>query len=166
MRSPARAGIRPTRSRFSDHFHRRRNKNRCREISLAQNQFRLRNIQIHPEFGATCSLHAMIRPQDLLAVIDIDEVIWLAAGMRGGEGTVSSRVPVLRENDMRKTTCDAVDRWDDLVTGRTAKAPSGQKSFWILTTRRISLFSGSAMNIRRLRRSDDRSPARANGSLR
>jgi hypothetical protein len=72
-------------------------------VALAQHQLRMGNLQIPAQFGALRPLNAVVRPQDLRAIGDVDRLIWLAPGMRGRERLVRRRMPVLCEHHMRET---------------------------------------------------------------
>src|SRR4051812_23868117 len=49
--------------------------------ALAQHKFGMGNSQLRAQFGARRSLHAVVRPQDLPPIGDVDCLIWLAPGM-------------------------------------------------------------------------------------
>src|SRR5438132_1133891 len=67
------------------------------------------------EGGALGALDAVVRPEDLRAVRELDRLERLLAGMGGGKRHVSRRVPVLGEDDVPEGRRDAVDDRDDLV---------------------------------------------------
>ena len=64
------------------------------------------------ELRSVRALDAVIGPEALLPSGRGDYVVWLAAGVGGGEGDVAGRVPVLREDDVLEAPRDAVDRRD------------------------------------------------------
>src|SRR5450759_520798 len=94
-------------------------------IALAEHQLRVRNRQVFAQRGAACALHTMIRPKHLGAVGDLDRLIRRLAGMRGGEGEVAARMPVLRQHHMRELACQAIDQWHHLVATRHRQAAAG-----------------------------------------
>ena len=57
----------------------------------------------------------MVRPEDLRAVGDLDRLIGLLARMRGGEGQMAARMPILRQHHMGKLRGQAIDQRHDLV---------------------------------------------------
>ena len=81
--------------------------------ALADDQLGMRDVEIGMERGARSALHAMIRPQGLRAVIELDRLERRLAGMGAGERDVSRRVPVLRDDDMREAPREPVDHRHD-----------------------------------------------------
>ena len=91
--------------------------------SLAQDQLRLRQVKTGVKIRAWLPLHAMRRPQRLLAVGKLDRFKGLFAGVRGRERSMICRMPVLRENDVIKMRRDALDRRNHFIP-----AGHGQRS--------------------------------------
>ena len=70
-------------------------------------------------------LHAMIRPQGLRPVTDLDRFEGLFAGVGARKGHMPRRVPILRDDDMREPARQAVDRRHDRVTLRHRERAAG-----------------------------------------
>src|SRR5205823_7872088 len=81
---------------------------------FANDQLRVRNVERGREIGAGGALHAMLGPQHLLAVVQFDfrEV---RAAMRRRKGMMRGRVPILRQDDVRKAPREIVDDGNDRV---------------------------------------------------
>jgi GNAT superfamily N-acetyltransferase len=60
------------------------------------------------ESGTTGSLDTMIRPQGLHPIRNSDGVEWIPARVTGSKGSMSWRMPILREHHMRKTEDQAI----------------------------------------------------------
>src|SRR6266851_1562823 len=84
-------------------------------IALTDDEFGLRDCQVLAELRARRSLYAMVRPQHLLAVGQVNDVKRFGARMRGGERDVALRVPVLRHHDVQEPGGEAIDDRHDLV---------------------------------------------------
>ena len=92
--------------------------------TLADHRFGMRQVEPGMEGGPGRPLHAMIRPEHLRAIIQLDRLEGLAAGVAGGEGGVSRRVPVLRQHDMAEAAPERVDCGYDRVAIRHGEAPA------------------------------------------
>src|SRR5580704_16325174 len=68
-----------------------------RAKSFAQNQLGLRQIECSVERGSGSALHAVRGPQSLRAVVQLNRIVRLFAGMRRRERSVICRMPVLRK---------------------------------------------------------------------
>jgi hypothetical protein len=77
-------------------------------IAFAQYQLSMGNVQLTVKIGASCVLHAMIGPKDLLAIANIDGLKVLLA-MRGRERLMIAWVPILREHHMLKCFRNPID---------------------------------------------------------
>ena len=66
------------------------------------------------EIGARGVLNAVIGPEGLRAVGYVDDLVRLLA-VRGGEGDVLRRVPVLGEDDVLESAGEFIDDGDDLL---------------------------------------------------
>ncbi len=73
------------------------------------------------------TLDAVIVPQDLRPVRQAHRLEWGAAGMRGREGEVPARVPILRQHDMGERRGEAVDERHDLIAARNGKRTAGHE---------------------------------------
>src|SRR5215467_6635115 len=76
----------------------------------------MRDIETGVKRAALRSLHAMVRPQNLLAIRHLDRVERLLAGMRTGERGVPRGMPVLGQDYMRESGSQLVDHRDDRIT--------------------------------------------------
>src|SRR5262249_52974280 len=74
-----------------------------------------RAVEAGMEFRAMRALNAMVRPQHLGAVRNLDGLEWLAASMRRGERQVTRRMPVLRQHHVCKALRQPIDDRHDLV---------------------------------------------------
>ena len=68
--------------------------------------------------GPAGSLHAVIGPQHLFAIGELDGLHRTAAGMAAREGEMARRVPVLRQHDMAEAFRNAIDHRHDPVAFR------------------------------------------------
>src|SRR5580698_61663 len=75
--------------------------------------------------GAFGSLHAVIGPEHLPAVVYFDRFVWTVAGVRAGEGMMVQRVPILSENNVLERWSDAVNDLDDAVAIGHGKRSAG-----------------------------------------
>jgi len=78
--------------------------------ALAQHQLRMRDVQPLVQRRAGRALHAMVRPKHLGSVGAFDGVEGLAAGMRGREGGMPRRVPVLGDHHVDEAPCEKIDQ--------------------------------------------------------
>ncbi len=85
---------------------------------LADDQLGMRDVEVVAELGAGRTLDAMVRPQDLRAVGDVDQLERLAAGVVRSERLVVRRVPILGQDNVAKLSSQTVDHRDDLVAVR------------------------------------------------
>lgn len=93
-------------------------------IALAQDEFRMGDLQVLVKFGPWRSLNTMIRPENLRPIRDLDDLIRLSPGMCGGERRVPSRVPILSQQYMLETAGKPVDQRYDLIAARDAESGS------------------------------------------
>ena len=93
--------------------------------ALADDQLGMRDVEIGVERRARRALHAMIRPQGLRAVIEVDRLERRPAGMGAGERDMARRVPVLRDDDMREAPRQPVDDRHDRVAMRHGERAAG-----------------------------------------
>ena len=75
----------------------------------------MRNSKRRVERGAGRSLDAVIWPKRLASVGDVDCFEGTGSRMAGGEGDVTSRVPVLRQHNMGELLRKLVDDRNNLV---------------------------------------------------
>jgi hypothetical protein len=75
--------------------------------------------------GAGASLHAVIRPEDLPAVGDIDRFEGLLAGMGRRKRQMPARMPVLREHDVREFGRQRIDQRHNFIAAWHGKAAAG-----------------------------------------
>src|SRR5262245_52238251 len=89
--------------------------------ALAQNELGVRNLQTVVELRTGRVLNAMIRPQDLLSVVDRDGLEWTFVAMRRCERVVAGRMPILRQHHMPETRGDAIDDRHDFMAARNGE---------------------------------------------
>src|SRR5262249_7035533 len=89
--------------------------------TLAQNELGVRNLQVVVELRTSGVLNAMIRPQDLLSVVDRDGLERTFVAMRRRERVVAGRMPILRQHYVPETRGDAIDDRHDLIAARNGK---------------------------------------------
>src|SRR5262249_7190731 len=89
--------------------------------TLAQNELSVRNLQVVVELRTSGVLNAMIRPQDLLSVVDRDGLERTFVAMRRRERVVAGRMPILRQHHVPETRGDAIDDRHDLIAARNSK---------------------------------------------
>ena len=65
------------------------------------------------EFCTAGALDAVVGPESLRAVGHFDGVVWMAAGVLGGEGEMVCGVPVLGKDDVLETGGELIDGLDD-----------------------------------------------------
>src|SRR5207244_1322003 len=92
--------------------------------ALSQNELGMRRFETGVERRALRPLHAVVRPQDLLAIGGLDNLEGLFAGMRTGKGGVAARMPVLGQDHMGKFARQPVDRRNDLVAVLDGEGPA------------------------------------------
>src|SRR5262249_43442251 len=88
-------------------------------------QLGMRDVQVIAKSRAGGVLHAMVRPQDLRSVGDLDRLVRLPAGMRRRERQMSRRMPVLRQYHVLEAPGDAIDAGHDLVAARHRETAAG-----------------------------------------
>jgi hypothetical protein len=98
-----------------------------RTKAFAQDQFGVRYLQAAMEFGSAGCLDTVIGPEHLRAVRHRNGFERLLAWMRRRKRTVPARVPVLRQDDVRKASGKVVDDRHDLIAIRNRKRPAGTK---------------------------------------
>jgi hypothetical protein len=75
------------------------------------------NLQLVVQSSASGVLHAVVRPQDLCAIANIDGLKVLLP-MRGCERLMTARVPILRQHHVFKFCRQPIDYRHDLVAPR------------------------------------------------
>lgn len=83
--------------------------------AFANDQFGLRNIDILGNCRTFGALNAMIRPQHLIAIGELDHFEGFLAFVAGCERNVMCGVPILRHHHVFETLGDAVDDRDYLI---------------------------------------------------
>ncbi len=73
------------------------------------------DVEVGMEVCAGGVLEAVIGPESLRAVGGLDGLVWLGAGVGGGEGDVVGGMPVLGKDRMREAGSEGVDEGDDGV---------------------------------------------------
>ena len=76
------------------------------------------NVQVLVEFRAMRVLDAVVGPQRLRPVMHHGGLEGVLGGVRGGEGLVLRRVPVLRQHHVLEAAREAVDERHHLVAAR------------------------------------------------
>src|SRR5262245_61462956 len=89
--------------------------------ALAQNELGVRNLQVVVELRTGGVLNAVIRPQDLLSVVDRDGLERTFVAMRRRERVVAGRMPILRQHHVFETRGDAIDDRYDIIAERNGK---------------------------------------------
>ncbi len=97
-------------------------------VALAHDQLRMRNGDVLGNVRAGCPLHAMVRPQHLVAVGQLDHLERRLAGMRGRERDMARRVPILREHHVGKFLGDRIDDGHDLLAVLDRQAAARQEA--------------------------------------
>src|SRR5262249_52482261 len=92
---------------------------------LAYDEVCFGELQVAMEFSARRALDAVVRPQHLPAVIDLDGVVRALLRVIGGEGYVVRWMPVLGQNDVGEFFGNAVDRRHDLLPARHGQRAAG-----------------------------------------
>src|SRR6266436_7008728 len=92
-----------------------------RPEAFAQDELGVWNLQTVVELRAGRALNAMIRPQDLLSVVDGDGLEWTLAPVRRCKRAVAGRMPILRQHHVPEARCDAIDDRHDFVAARNGK---------------------------------------------
>jgi len=77
------------------------------------------------ECGSCAPLKAMIGPEDLGAVINLNGLEGLGAGMGGRKRDMPRRMPVLSKGDVAKTLLQAIDQRNDLIAVLNRKRAAG-----------------------------------------
>ena len=83
--------------------------------ALSHDQLGMRHVELRVKARPRRSLHAVVRPQNLRAVRDLDRVERAPAGMRAGERSMPGGMPVLGQDHMGEGSRQPVDRGDDRV---------------------------------------------------
>src|SRR5512139_1494067 len=94
-------------------------------VAFPQDKLSVGNIQVGTEGGPGSSLHAVVRPQDLGAVGDLDRLEGLLAGVRRRERQVPARMPVLREHDVGEFGRQRIDQRHNFIAARHGEAAAG-----------------------------------------
>src|SRR5262245_10238092 len=92
-----------------------------RPEAFAQNELGVRNLQSVVELRARGALNAVIRPQDLLSIVDGDGLEWTLAPVRRCKRAVAGGMPILRQHHVPEARCDAIDDRHDFVAARNGK---------------------------------------------
>ena len=96
--------------------------------AFADDQFGLRNIDVLGDLRAFGALHAMVRPQNLIAVGKLDHLERFLAFMAGRKRNVMRRVPVLRHHHVFEALGDTVDHRNHLLTILDRQTAAGQEA--------------------------------------
>ena len=91
-------------------------------VALAQNQLGMADVQAGVKSSTCGSLHAMVRPEDLPAIGDVDRFEGLLAGMRRCKRQMPARMPVLRKHYVREFGRQGIDQGHNLVATRYGEA--------------------------------------------
>src|SRR5262249_60713710 len=86
--------------------------------ALSQDELGVRNLQVVVELCTGRVLNAMIRPQDLLSVVDRDGLEWTFAAMRRCKRVVAGRGPILRQHHVVEARGDAIADRHDFIAAR------------------------------------------------
>lgn len=84
--------------------------------SFSQDQLSVGDAEARMEASSGSALDAMVRPEGLGSIGDLDSTEGAGTRMRRGEGDVSGWMPVLGEDDMLELLAEPVDEGDDLIT--------------------------------------------------
>ena len=87
-------------------------------VALADHELRVRDVELGVERGTVRALHAVRRPEYLVAVRQPEGLERLASRMRRGEGNVVARMPVLRQHHVREAPAEAIHERHDFVALR------------------------------------------------
>jgi len=93
--------------------------------SLANDELCVRKIQGGMKGRAGGCLNAVIGPESLLAVLRLDRLVRVMAGVRRRERDVPLRMPILREDHMLKPPAQLVDDRYDLIAPIDRKGAAG-----------------------------------------
>jgi hypothetical protein len=123
--------------------------------TFADDQIGLRHFDVLGDLCAFGVLHAMVGPQYLVTIANLDHLERLLVWIAGRERHVVVRMPVLRHHHVVESLGDAVEYPDRRLL--TAKLPPGRKQFCTSTT--ISALAAlglilSAANAKRARPSN------------
>ena len=77
------------------------------------------------KFRAPRALYAVIRPERLLSITDINRFEWRLAVMSRRERLVGLGMPVLREDDVREARSDPMEDRDHLFPSIDSQCTSG-----------------------------------------
>src|SRR5690606_32369188 len=95
--------------------------------ALAQHELGRGDVEIGVEGGAVGALHAMVRPEHLIAIVGADRLERLPARMRRGEGAVAGRVPVLGQDHVLEAPREPVyQRHDGIALGHGERAAGAE----------------------------------------
>jgi hypothetical protein len=83
--------------------------------AFADDQVGLRNLDVLGDLRAFGVLHAMVRPQHLVTIANLDRLERLLVWIAGRERHVVWRMPVLRHHHIVETFGDAVDYRNNLI---------------------------------------------------
>ncbi len=90
--------------------------------SLPQDQLGLRQSQRRMKLRTPSSLNAVVRPQRLRPVGQLNRLERLLREMGAGEGMMPRRMPVLSEKNMLKGRSNPANDLDDFVTSSHGKS--------------------------------------------
>src|SRR5439155_17059210 len=99
-----------------------------RAIALPDDELGVWDLQILVHVGVRRALDAVIRPEHLGAVRELDRLERFLAGMTRGEGDVTLRVPVLRDHHVAERRCELVDQRNDLVAVGHGQRAAGEET--------------------------------------
>lgn len=84
--------------------------------ALAEDELGVGGVEAGMEGSSLGVLEAVIGPEHLGAVRDLDLLVGLGVGVVGGEGDVVGRMPILGEDDVPESGGERVDEWNDRVS--------------------------------------------------
>src|SRR5262249_1308132 len=87
-------------------------------VALAHDQLGMGNVEVVAKSGPVRTLDAVVGPKNLRAISDGNRLVRPAAGMLGGEGLVTRRMPVLGQDHVAETPRQPVDDRHHLVAAR------------------------------------------------
>ncbi len=92
---------------------------------LAQYQLGFGQNQVRMKIRSSSLLHAMIRPQRLRSIAQLNLLIRLLLSMRTRKRSMPRRMPILCENHMLKARRNSENRLNDRVSAHNGQLPAG-----------------------------------------
>jgi hypothetical protein len=92
-------------------------------MPLAHDEPRVMDRKIRVQCGAPGPLYAVIRPENLIAIVQANPLEWLRVWMTRRKRSVAPRVPILGENHILERAGKPVDHRYDLVAARYWEGP-------------------------------------------